>query len=60
MTKTKLKMETFKINYELVLKIFTNVSLLLKFWASGFCWCTLYKADSDKTSSSDRTDSYNV
>ena len=32
------------MNYLWVLNLFLNVFLLLKFWASGFCWLTLYTA----------------
>ena len=41
LTKTKLKKEYFKQNYTLVLNLFLNVFLMVKFWASGFCWHTL-------------------
>ena len=30
------------MNYLSVLNLFFDVSLLLKFWTSGFCWRTLY------------------
>ena len=42
MTKTKLKMETFWNELLMSFKPVFFVSLLLKFWASDFCWLTLY------------------
>ena len=43
MTKTNLRMDILKWIINEFQTCFFNVSLLLKLWASGFCWRTLYR-----------------